>query len=134
MAQCTAMSCLRLRADPEDRNMVLNFSSTLVMRDVLGNTWCNYCIKHYELINWGKAHNWPEIHVTGEQGKYAIGEGQWNWQTSVLMSRQDAIDAYHAAVITGNEAMEQSLAASQEHDRSERIQARRERWQRAKVV
>jgi hypothetical protein len=128
MAQCTALACPRLHADPEDRTMAIDFSSSLVTRDALGNTWCNYCIKQCELINWGKAHNWPEIHVTGERGRYAIAQGQWHWLTSVMGSNQDAIDAYHAAVIAGNEAMEQEIAESVERAHDARLQARRERW------
>lgn len=128
MAQCTSLACPRLRADPEDRAMAIDFSSSLVTRDVLNNTWCNYCIKQCELINWGKAHNWPEIHVAGERGRYAIAEGQWHWQTSVLTSNQDAIDAYYAAVVAGNEAIEQEIAESLEQAHSARLQARRERW------
>lgn len=128
MAQCTALACPRLRADPDDRSMAINFSSTLVTRDVLGNTWCNHCIKQCELINWGKAHNWPEIHGTGERGRYALAQGEREWQASILTSNQDAINAYHASTVGAGNEIEAVLVENQDRERAMRAKARHERW------
>lgn len=107
--QCTALACPRIaywfgeHPDTSNRAMYVDFHSSLATKDVLGHTWCNYCQKHRDLMNWGHAHAWPEIHVTGEQGRYAIAQGQWHWVTSIIMGHQDAIDAYYASVIGGQQ-------------------------------
>jgi hypothetical protein len=132
MAQCTALSCPRLKnSDPDDTSMQVNFSNLLVTRDVIGNTWCNYCLKQCALVDWGKEHHWPEIYATGQYGRYAIAEGKSEWIATVFCSQQDAIDAYHAEVI-GNETMEQTLADNAASQRNARMQERRAKWQRAR--
>lgn len=103
MAQCTSLSCPRLKnTDPDNRAMSISFPSNLATRDCLGNEWCNYCTKQPALIAWAKKHNWPELHATGEEGRYAIASGCWQWRTSIVALNRDAIDAFYAEAI-GNE-------------------------------
>ena len=101
MAQCTALACPRLaNMDLDNRALALTFSSSLATRDTSGNTWCNYCYKHRELMDYGKAHHWPAIRAMALDGYYyAIAEGQENWFQSIAGSRQDVIDAYYAECI-----------------------------------
>lgn len=112
MAQCTSLACPRLAywfqqdppPDPDNRAMFVTFPSSQATRDCLGNTWCNYCIKQPALIAWAKKQDWPEIHTTGEHGRYAIGAGSWNWKTSIVALSKDAIDAFYAEVFDEAEA------------------------------
>lgn len=106
MAQCTALSCPRLlNSDSDNRSLAISFSSGSATRDCLGHVWCNLCWKQPALVAWAKKHNWPELHATGEQGKYAIAEGCWQWTTSIILCNQDAIDAFYAEAIGNEEDM-----------------------------
>jgi len=70
---------------------------TATLKDEMGNAWCSSCQQRHDLINWGKAHEWPLIHIP----PFAIGPDSHPWFMTVLMGRDEAIQVFHAGLIGG---------------------------------
>ncbi|SRR6266567_2871308 len=62
-------------------------STPIVLTDALGNTWCKDCQHRGELINWGKAHGWPELEIY----PYAMAEGVYYWQTTAIQGDESRV-------------------------------------------
>lgn len=84
--------------------------------DQMGNPWCEEHKQRHDLINWGKAHNWPLVHCqateeTVDIGKgrnryYAVGEGYALWFTACGTGTDHFMDALSATVLArGQEAI-----------------------------
>ena len=54
----------------------------------MGNVWCSSCQQRHDLINWGKAHEWPSVFVD----PYAIERGHWFWNMVAIAGRNEAIE------------------------------------------
>ncbi len=81
---------------PDDREMCCsplhgsggNPQTTLiVLIDALGNTWCQDCQHRGELVNWGRAHGWPELEIH----PYAMAEGAYYWQVTATQGDESRV-------------------------------------------
>lgn len=99
-AECTALSCQRLRnTDPSNRALSITVPSSEITNDMMGHTWCNYCYKCRELMNYGKEHHWPAVRAQGKNGTYALLHDADEWYISIACGNQDSIDAFYHKLI-----------------------------------
>lgn len=69
---------------------------TEAFKDDTGLVWCEEHKKRGLLLNYGKAHNWPEIRFRGKDGtRYAIGAGNDEelWKIPAIIGQEVLIDA-----------------------------------------
>lgn len=103
MAECTALACPRLKnTDYSNRELSITVPISQITKDATGHTWCNFCQKQRELMDYGHRHKWPEVSAQGAQGRYAILGDADEWYISIACGNQDSIDAFYAELI-GNE-------------------------------
>lgn len=65
-------------------------------KDDTGLVWCENHKKRGTLLNYGKAHEWPEIYFRGQDGtRYAIGAGNDEelWKIAAILGKEAMIDA-----------------------------------------
>lgn len=99
MAECIALSCPRLaNTDPDNRDMAITVPSSLITRDKMGNTFCNFCQHARAIMDYGHANNWPEVRA----GVYLIPPGHAEWHLSIACGDRNLIEAFYAELI-GNE-------------------------------
>lgn len=104
MAECMALACPRLHnTDYDNRELSLNVPSTLIAYSATGHAFCNHCWKQRRLLDWAHKRQFPAIRAMCEGlGYVAIGEGEWNWITSIIGNRKEAIDAFFTEAIGDN--------------------------------
>lgn len=74
----------------------LRMRATEAFKDDTGLVWCEEHKKRGLLLNYGKAHNWPEIRFRGTDGiLYAIGAGNDEelWKIPAIIGTEVLIDS-----------------------------------------
>lgn len=108
MARCTALACPRLKNfDPTNRAMSITVASSQVTRDKAGHTWCNFCQKQRELMNYGHEHKWPAVQIYDarlKQNVYMLLHDAHDWFATIACSNQETIDNLYTELIVENKA------------------------------
>lgn len=91
---CTAIECPAAKAYCRGEQPTLAIKKSDALRDTSGHYWCTACSKSYDLMNWGKLHEWPEVHSS----RYAIGPGEDLWYLAISYGSVAMVEEIHAAI------------------------------------
>lgn len=69
-------------------------------KDALGMYWCKDHEHHSKVINWGAAHNWPDL----QSYPYMIIEGAYFWVSAMVIGCEDWAWMALAAIECMNES------------------------------
>ena len=73
----------------------IHLKKSEMLRDTTGNYWCKQCFRQCELMNWVKAHEWPEVNCP----PYAIAGGDHElWQAAIYLGHSDFIAALYTFI------------------------------------
>lgn len=74
------------------------------LKDTSGNPSCEEHRRWQELMDWGKAHHWPDLHG----GMYALAPGYDMWFVVLCLCTLAMVEELHAVTV-GNETAQDEI-------------------------